>query len=216
MPDTPGHAQDSFDRWLDQIIGPLPAGEGEAPPEGPARPASFVVDDDAKADWLCRRIARLQAEMAARAVFVAQQIDQLQQWQAGLDQTAQRSLLFFQGLARGYYERLREAGTVTERRRSYTLPNGTLQMRRVSVDFEVTDETAFADWCGEEGLTDIIVKPQWREARKHFVAVEDRVGAGVIVESVDAATGEVTRRVVPGVVVARAMGESFSVKTAES
>jgi hypothetical protein len=214
MPPTP---QESFDRWLDQIIGPLPLGEGEdhATDEGPSRPSGFLVDDDGKADWLCRRIARLQAEITERAAFVRQQIDQLQQWQAALDATAQRSLFFFEGLARGYYERLRDTGKITERRRSYALPHGTLQMRAVSIAFEVVDEAAFADWCGEHGLAEIIIKPMWREAKQQFVGQDDQVGAVVVVESVDHATGEVTRQVVPGVHVSRATGERFSVRLRE-
>jgi hypothetical protein len=208
------NTQESFEAWLDETIGPLPAGEGEAVSSpAPLRPA-FTIEDDGAASWALRKLARLETDMAERHAFVLKEQAKLEEWRTEQDTRARRERLFFEGLLHAYLVRLRDAGTLG-RQKSYKLPHGTLAFRSVAADFDVTDEVAFRDWCGDQGLIETVIRPQWGEAKKLFVVVEDRVGAAVVVDWVDERTGEMRREVVPGVVVNRVAGESFSVKVAE-
>src|SRR5262245_38027138 len=123
-----------FEQWMDERFGPLPSDEGGTP----QAPEGFCIDNDQLASWALRKLARLEAEATERRAYVEAEIARVRQWAMDLDQRDARTRLFFEGLLHGYLVRLREAGTLGERR-SYRLPQGTLQFRAVSVDFEVSD-----------------------------------------------------------------------------
>lgn len=206
------NASESFEHWLDDVVGPLPIA---APEDGqPAETAAqeFLVDDDDKASWALRKIARLEAAMSDREAFVAHERALLDEWKSTMDQRDTSARLFFEGLLRDYLLRLRESGALGKQK-SYKLPHGILRFRSVAVAFEVTDAQEFLAWCEEEDLVEVTVKPKWAEVQARLVAPDDRPGASAFVETVAPQTGEISRAVVPGVVICRSSGESFSVKT---
>src|SRR5262245_33209614 len=201
---------ESFEQWLDARFGPLPS-EGGGTPQ---TPEGFVIDNDQLASWALRKLQRLEAEAAERRAYVEAEIARVRQWAMDLDQRDARERLFFEGLLHGYLQRLREAGTLGERR-SYRLPQGTLQFRAVSIDYEVVDPDAFLAWAQAQGLTRVKEEPRWGDIKKGLQAEQPSIGAGVTAERINEASGEVTQERVPGVQVSRAPGETFSIRFAD-
>jgi hypothetical protein len=78
--------------------------------------SQHIIDDDRKADWTLRQIARLKAGIERRRQQVKAELATFRTWQEAEDHKAQRDLDFFQSLLRGYYERLRAAGMLDHRK----------------------------------------------------------------------------------------------------
>lgn len=196
-------AAEDFEKWLDQTVGPLPEGsQGEPLAEGASH---FRIESDDLAEWALRKIRRVQREISSRAEFIEKQKSLLTTWQESLDVQAQRTQMFFEGLLHGYLLRLQESGKLG-RKKSWALPNGTLQLRISPPQYAVVDAAAFLAWCQDHQLTEVVITPKWGEAKKRF----SETAHGV--EAIDRETGEVIADQVPGIIVARPERETFSVK----
>jgi hypothetical protein len=168
----------------------------------------FVVDDDAKADWCLRKLRQVRQRMAQREAFVTAEIERLHDWRAKQDAEDLRSENFFEYQLRDYFERLREAGALGKRK-SYKLPNGVLQVRKVGARLD-RDEAKLLEWAKANAPDHVVVteKVAWGGLKPRVELVELADGWA----AVDRATGEM----IPGIVVALPDGETFSVRTEEA
>jgi hypothetical protein len=179
----------------------------EMPPpgaDGPRHP--FVVDNDDKADWVCRKMAQLRAAMAARTAYVQRETARLAEWHACEDHRDQQALDFFINLLHGYLLALADAGQLG-RRRSYRLPHGVLKWRTAPLKWVRNDEVLLR-WARTLGLVRILETPDWGAIRTRLTPSEERIGA----EAIDTATGEI----VPGVQVELPARDTFAVETLDA
>jgi hypothetical protein len=160
--------------------------------------------DDNEADWAVMKIKAAKAMVAAKEQERAKAIAK---WDAYVEKETRQALrdtTFFEGKLHGYLLRLLESGTLG-RKKSWNLPNGTLQLRTLPATYEVVNEEVFHAWCEAHDLIEVIVKPKLGQAKKRF-AVDARADKIII----DTQTGEY----IPGVEVTRQRREHFSVKLA--
>lgn len=167
---------------------------------------AWRITDDSAADWALRRIAQLRRAIEQRKQFVEREIERLRAWQAERDEPDLRTIAFFEGHLRMYFDRLRTEGALGKRK-SYKLPHGTLAVRASGPKYERDNEMLlrWAQETGDETLVRITATPAWTEIKKRITVGPD--GRSVI----DTVTGEV----IPGIEVAEPAGETFSVTTEE-
>lgn len=165
---------------------------------------AWSINDDNAANWALRRIKQIERSIAKRKEFVDREIASLKAWLEEENERDIRDIQFFTSHLEAYFRRLQNEGTLGKRK-SYTLPNGTLQMRAAQPKFE-RDDSRLLEWAvatGDDTLIKTKVEPAWGEIRKKLRVLDN----GVVVH---AETGEV----VPGVT-AVVEGDVFSVKTSD-
>jgi hypothetical protein len=162
---------------------------------------AFVIENDSQADWALRKLVALQSDDAEREAFVTAELARLEQWEQQQTLKSQRAQEYFTSLLRAYYARLRQAGKVNARNKTYSLPHGKLSMRAHEPQW-LKDAPALLAWADELGLVLIKKEVDWPAIKARLIP--DGTGA------VDAQTGEV----IPGLTLARAPGETFSAKPA--
>lgn len=171
----------------------------------PPRDDSWQIHDDNQADWAIMKIAAAEAMVAQKKLEREKAIEK---WDAYVEKATRQALadrMFFEGKLHGYLLRLRESGKLGKKK-SWSLPNGTINLRHLRPKFKVVDADAFLAWCAAHDLTEIVVQAQETEAKKHFVVGTDNATVWAIFED----TTEL--QWVPGVVIERLEGDSFSVK----
>jgi Bacteriophage Mu Gam like protein len=170
---------------------------------GPDAPDStaFVIENDSQADWALRKLGALQSDDAEREAFVTAELARLEQWEQQQTLKSQRAQEYFTSLLRAYYARLRQAGKVNARNKTYSLPHGKLSMRTHEPQW-LRDAPALLAWADELGLVLIKKELDWPALKARLIP--DGTGA------IDAQTGEV----IPGLTLARAPGETFAAKPA--
>jgi uncharacterized small protein (DUF1192 family) len=203
--------QESYQDWLDRVVGILP--EGVEPPDDPAeaKARGFVIESDDAANWALRRLAAVEDAHRQRTAFIKAEITRLSDWQADEDAKAARERTFFEGLLRRYLELLREQGKLG-RRKSYPLPNGTLGFQARPLDYAVVDGEALLTWACDHNLVRVVYSPEWGDIRRDLHPVAEALGEGAYVEEIDETTGEVLRLPVPGVQVSRLPSEAFHIR----
>src|SRR5690606_29158508 len=160
----------------------------------------FKIDNDDKAEWAVRKIRQAQLAIEKRRQFVQAEIERLQAWQQMMDERDQATIDRMTGLLQPYFEALRPA---LGRRKSYSLPSGTLQVRTAQVSY-ARDEEQLLPYARQIGLVKVKETPDWAEIKKRLQPAGETPGAPVV----DTETGEI----VPGVTVQEPEREVFSVK----
>src|SRR5690606_27202177 len=145
-------------------------------------------------------IRQAQQNIERRKAFVQAQIERLQAWQQMMDERDQATIDRMTGLLQPYFESLRPS---LGKRKSYSLPSGTLQVRTAQVSY-ARDEEQLLAYARQIGLVKIREAVDWAEIKKRLQPAGHHPGAPVV----DAETGEI----VPGVTVAEPEREVFSVK----
>jgi hypothetical protein len=163
----------------------------------------LVVQDDAQASWCLRKIAALEAEQAKRAAYVQGEIERLQAWQAQEDSKAQRSLEYFTALLRGYVDLLKAQGVLTQHKRSYKLPQGTLQLRTAPIEYE-RDDAKLLEWARPLGLIRTTEKVAWDLVKEMVEPESEQAFAPV--------RDKITKQPIAGIIVKQPSREIFSVK----
>lgn len=160
----------------------------------------FRIDSDDKAEWAVRKIRQAQTDIEERRAFVQAQIESLQTWQRTMDERDQATIDRMKSLLHPYFEALRPQ---LGKRKSYSLPSGTLQVRTSQVQF-ARDDAKLIEAYRAAGLVKLKESPDWAAIKKRLKPVDNKPGAAVV----DVETGEV----VEGVTVAEPEKETFSVK----
>lgn len=190
--------QEEYRDFLDHIHG-LPDGVTEDR-------TGWAIRDDGAADYAIRKIGAAEAEQHRQAAFVAAEIERLQAWFAMEMARHRRTIEFFAGHLRQYADQLVEAGQLTERRKSYKLPHGTLQFRSQPVEYE-RDDTKILEWVrANPGLVETLIRTKeelaWGELKPLLTPQADQALSPVT------AFGEV----IPGVRVKQPAREVFQVR----
>jgi hypothetical protein len=119
----------------------------------------FVVDDDQKAAWALRKLARARAEIDRIKDVAGAEIDLILQWQEETTGPLYRETARFEGMLVDYRRRLEQADP--KLRKTYPVPGGALTRRQAPRTFDVFDPDALVAWLIENGHTDAIkAKPQ--------------------------------------------------------
>jgi len=160
----------------------------------------FKIDNDNKAEWAVRKIRQAQLAIEKRRQFVEAEIERLRRWQETMDERDQATIDRMTSLLRPYFESLRPS---LGKRKSYSLPSGTLQVRTAQVSY-ARDEEQLLPYARQIGLVRVKETPDWSEIKKRLQPAGNHPGAPVV----DTETGEI----VPGVTVQEPEREVFSVK----
>lgn len=141
--------------------------------------ASFIIDNDQKADWAVRKI--METENAAKMwkEYYKKQSDRV-------EQTTQQRIAYFTAMLESYFETVPHKATKTSEK--YKLPSGVLVRKAQAPEYERDDAQIIA-WCAENAPSCVenVPKLKWTALKGLFV-----VNNG---QAIDEITGEV----VPGI-----------------
>src|SRR5690606_34268002 len=113
-----------------------------------AHDEDFRIDNDDKAEWAVRKIRQAQLAIEKRRQFVQAEIERLQAWQQMMDERDQATIDRMTGLLQPYFEAIRPS---LGKRKSYSLPSGTLQVRTAQVSY-ARDEEQLLPYARQIGL----------------------------------------------------------------
>lgn len=151
----------------------------------------FVVDNDEKAEWALRKIAEEKADMQRYINTCESMILEYKRKIQKAQEEWGRSISFFEGKLRGYFETLKCKETKTQK--TYKLPSGTLKMKFPAPKFNI-DEEQLVKWLKISNHSDYIEektveKPKWAEFKKcvktsgcNAITEDGEVIVGVTVE----------------------------------
>jgi hypothetical protein len=121
-------------------------------------------EDDGAATWLLRKLAEVEAEMAANDQLAADEQARIGSWLRTVQGALEPRRAFFEGAACDYMRRRFEAtGAVT-----VNLPTGTLTNRLGQPKVKVLDEERFVAWAIRQDRRDLLaitIKPALRELK---------------------------------------------------
>ena len=127
--------------------------------------STFIVDDDAKAEWCLGKIREIEKSQQMWLDFYNSQIDRVKKHH---DRVVDRMKLYL----RRYLVMQREKGLVksTKLADKYTLPSGVLTLKRGGWDYN-RDDTELLDWLRQANMTNYIKEtpkytPMWGELKK--------------------------------------------------
>lgn len=152
----------------------------------------FTVDDDDKATWALRKLARIRLEMAANQEQAEREIERIRAWLDEVNGSLERHAEFFDSHLRYYHRTILNSDPS---RKTVKLPAGTLKARKRPDTIEIVEPEAFIEWA--------------RVARPEFIRTKFEINKSVVREAV-LKDGEVIEGVEaePGDI-------SFSVEVAE-
>lgn len=139
----------------------------------------FTIDNDAKAEWALRKIAKIEKDAQKWETFYAAQTDKV--WQQ-----AEADKAYFMGLLESYFATVPHKTTKTQE--SYTLPGGKL-IRKAQQPAYTRDDAQLLPWAKENALYKVVESPDWVNIKKR-VTVNGTT-------AVDTETGEI----IPGITV---------------
>jgi hypothetical protein len=141
--------------------------------------ASFIIDNDQKADWAVRKI--METENAAKMwkEYYKKQSDRV-------EQTTQQRIAYFTALLESYFDTVPHKATKTSEK--YKLPSGVLVRKAQAPEYERDDAQIIA-WCTENAPSCVenVPKLKWTALK------------GLFVENNGQAIDEITGEVVPGI-----------------
>src|SRR5690606_39955554 len=121
-------------------------------------------------------IRQAQQNIERRKAFVQAQIERLQAWQQMMDERDQATIDRMTGLLQPYFEALRPT---LGRRKSYSLPSGTLQVRTAQVSY-ARDEEQLLPYARQIGLVRLKETPEWSERKKRLQPAGNHPGAAAL------------------------------------
>ena len=131
------------------------------PPEGwdpdPEQRERFVVDNDAKANWALRKLARTRAEKERLTHQAQQKIAHVETWLADVLGPLEHDEQYFTQLLYGY--RLRLQADNPDQKPHYPLVDGRLILAAGSKSTRVTDDTEFTRWALDNAPETLSYKP---------------------------------------------------------
>lgn len=157
---------------------------------------SFMVQDDASAEWCLKKIREQRQSVETWRQHYAGQMKKV-------EETAAASISYFESLLADYFESVPHKKTKTQE--TYSLPGGKLILKKQQPKFD-QDDAQLVPWLKENGL-DALVKVKesanWAELKKTVTVTADG-------EHVATQEGEI----VPGVTVTQ-RPDVFSVEVEE-
>ena len=163
----------------------------------------FVIDDDDKANWALKKIGAIRAERARIIDACDREIARYQHKKDLISASAASDENYFAGLLMNYMAALDSAGAVKRTRAggaSYRLPDGKLRLTPAKQVFEKTDADKIVKSLNEadaSGYIRVKFEPDWAKLKKALTY--DAESAAVMLEYVDAETGEIVKARINGV-----------------
>lgn len=167
-------------------------------------PERFTITDDGAADWALRKIAQLRTLQVQRAQFVDGKIQELTTWQKQRDAVDEKSITYFTDLLEAYFNELHQSGKLGKRK-SWSLPNGTLRVRNTPPKF-ARDNKKIIKWAEKNAPEVVRNEPKlaWTDLKKRVQITES-------MQAVDKVTG----CLIEGLQVAEPERDEFSVSVIE-
>lgn len=101
----------------------------------------YVIDNKDKADWALRKISYYQNKIEEAKELKEKRIQQFNDWFKKETQENDRQIEYFESLLAPYADKELQGS----KKRSFTLPNGTLGFRKSSDKFTIDDEVVSGD-----------------------------------------------------------------------
>ena len=142
----------------------------EPPIDDPEALDRFVVDDDSKATWCARKLAKYEAEIARMETEAADEVERINAWLADSTSGARRKAEWFAGLLVAYAVRLAEEPDAPK---THKFLGGEVGRRKLPDRVEVSgDEARFVEWAIANDRADLLtIKPRVSE-------IKGRIGHG--------------------------------------
>ncbi len=153
---------------------------GEGSLEGAAPPPAFRVDDDGKAEWAIRKLARIRSRQHANEDLADGEIQRVREWLHDVQKPLENDAQYFTGLLTDYAIMQRQE----DDRKTVSLPHGKLRSTERKPGVEISDPAALTEWA-------LAVHPEAVETR-HSVpkSALNRIAAVMDGEPRDVDTGE--------------------------
>jgi len=184
----------------DQVSSGL--GEYLAEQLDPHPDGSFVVDNDAKANWAMLKFAEAEAAMAEAVAEAHRWRTMIGQWLDAVTNPSAATMEYMEALLTGYLRRLRREfdGPEDKAPKSHKLPAGTIASSATQPGVDVVDKEKFVEWAVANNRLDLLnLSPSVGSIKHLLTIVDDKVLSD--------------DEVVPGLVGTPA-GRSFRVKPA--
>lgn len=159
----------------------------------------FIVDDETKAEWALRKLARAEADLERDKAIALAEIEKVSVWLDARRNITQRQIDFFKSLLREFHTNELASDP---KRKTISLPSGTLRARKAPEKWVVEDESAFVTWA-KDNLPEAV--------RIREEAAKSEIKKLLSISSVERLTGEGqpafcatygdTGEIVPGVIV---------------
>lgn len=126
----------------------------------------FTILDDKTADWAIRAIAKEKAEYDRLQALADAQIEEIKARAEAEKKRYENATEYLKGKLLEYFQTVEHKQTKTTEK--YKLLSGTLTLKKAAQTME-PDKPALADWCIENGYTDLVkteISPKWAEIKK--------------------------------------------------
>jgi phage host-nuclease inhibitor protein Gam len=113
---------------------------------------AFHVDDDRKAEWAARKLAKVERKRADVVALAEHEIARVTGWRDGELERLDRDAAWFRDLLTGYLRQLRRDDPKVK---TYRLPSATIRARQTPAKVEY-DPAALAAWADAEGRDELL------------------------------------------------------------
>lgn len=163
---------------------------------------TFVIDDEAKAVWALRKIAKLTGEIDKHIEVAEAEIQRIGEWLDAVNKPNKEAIEYFTSLLEGYHRKIFAAD---EKKKTIKLPHGELKLRAQEPEYVRNDE-ALLQFLQENKWPYIKVKESvdWSALKGCLIVTDD---GSLVTED-----GQVLSK---ELISATKRGPKFSVKVAE-
>ena len=109
--------------------------------ESPA-PEGFKVDDDEKAEWAVRKLARIRRKQSENKAIHDAELQRISEWLKTVNEALERDAAYFEAVLTPYALQERSNG-----RKSLVLPHGTVKTTAGRAKIEFESEDGFIEWA---------------------------------------------------------------------
>ena len=132
----------------------------------------FKVTDNSSADWCLRKIKALKTQQDENTQLAQKEIERIKAWEETENEKLQNNIAFFECLLLEYHLPIYQAD---EKKKTISLPNGKLKLRKQQPNFIRDDEKliGYLRHTEQFDLIEVIEKPKWGEFKKNLEVSED-------------------------------------------
>lgn len=148
---------------------------------------SFEIKDEQQANWALRKIKQHQEQKEKNTEIAVEEITKIEEWLKTVNDSAQDSIDYFQGLLGKYAMEQRESNPDFK---SMKLPNGNIGFRKQQPKWNY-DDKKLVEYLKENEETELIrvkEEPNKSAIKKLFIVQDGKVinpGTGEVVEGVE-------------------------------
>ena len=135
--------------------------------EAPA-PEGFKVDDDEKAEWAVRKLARIRRKQSENKAIHDQELERISEWLKTVNDALERDAAYFEAVLTPYALQERSNG-----RKSLVLPHGTVKTTAGRAKIEFESEDKFIEWAKTNDPELIRIKHEINKKALNDLITED-------------------------------------------